>query len=89
VGVVGVLGGEQDAAQLAAVHAVTFWGLHFGPPQVLARVGCDASVDVSEPEVPTDGRKTPVDLDAARPRRSMLERYDSMWTRVAASTSMS
>ena len=41
-------GGEQERAELGAVHATTLVRLHLGPPHILRRVGGDAAVDVSE-----------------------------------------
>jgi hypothetical protein len=61
VGVVVVLGGEQEASELAAVHAVTFGRLNLGPAYVLRGVSGDATIDVGESEVATHGRQAPID----------------------------
>ncbi len=61
VGAVVAFGGEQEGAELAAVHAVALVRLDLGAADVLGRVRGDAPVDVSEPVEAADRREAPVD----------------------------
>ena len=48
VGAVALLGGEQEASQLAAIHPVRLGRLDLGSANILSRVSRDAPIDVRE-----------------------------------------
>jgi hypothetical protein len=56
-----LLGGEEERVELEAIQTASVRGVDLRPADVLHRVRGDASVDVSEPVEPADGREPSVD----------------------------
>ena len=73
-----VFGGEQEPAELCAVHPVSLAGVHLRSPDVLGGVRCDPTVDVREPVQPTHRRQAPIDRRCCEPAlfHVMTEQFD-------------
>jgi hypothetical protein len=56
-----LFGGEQEAAELGAFHAVSLAWVHLRPSHVLGRVRGDPAVDVREPVQAAHRRQAPID----------------------------
>ena len=72
VGAVEAFGGEQERAELGAVHAAAVAGLDLRAADVLGGVRRDPAVDVREPVEPAHGRQATVDRRRRQP--SLLHR---------------
>ena len=68
-----LLRGEQERAELGAVHPVALGLGDLGPADVLGGVGGDAAVDVCEAVVAAHGRQAPV--DRRRGQSPLLHRH--------------
>ena len=61
MGSIEVFGGEQEPAELTAMHAVLFGGWDLGPSNVPDGVGDGSAVAVRKAVIAAHGRQSPID----------------------------